>query len=56
MKLQAVLTWITGVLTAIYLVMAASHIDWHATTSLPCASVPAFVGALTLVMTGTGLG
>ena len=56
MKLQAVLTWITGVLTVIYLVMAASHIDWHATTSLPCASVPAFVGALTLVMTGTGLG
>lgn len=56
MKLQAVLTWITGVLTVIYLVMAVSHIDWHAATSLPSASFPAFVGALTLIMTGTGLG
>ena len=56
MKLQAVLTWITGVLTVIYLIMAVGHIDWHAATSLPSASFPAFIGALTLVMTGTGLG
>ena len=56
MKLQAVLTWITGILTVIYLVMAVSHIDWHAATSLPAASFPAFVGTLTLIMTGTGLG
>jgi len=56
MKLQAVLTWITGILTVIYLVMAVSHINWHTATSLPAASFPAFVGALTLIMTGTGLG
>lgn len=54
MKLQAVLTWITGILTVIYLVMAVSHINWHTATSLPAASFPAFVGALTLIMTGTG--
>lgn len=47
---------IPGVLTVIYLIMAVGHIDWHAATSLPSASFPAFIGALTLVMTGTGLG
>ncbi|MSS46679.1 allantoin permease [Cutibacterium sp. WCA-380-WT-3A] len=56
MKLQAFLTWITGILTVIYLAMAVSHINWHAATSLPSASFPGFIGALTLIMTGTGLG
>ncbi|MGK2310283.1 purine-cytosine permease family protein [Cutibacterium sp. V947] len=56
MKLQAILTWITGVLTVIYLIMAVGHIDWHAAICLPSASFPAFIGTLTLIMTGTGLG
>lgn len=56
MRLQGVLTWITGILTIIYLIMAVPHIHWAAATSLPSGSVPAVIGALTLVMTGTGLG
>ncbi|MDO5672315.1 MAG: cytosine permease [Actinomycetaceae bacterium] len=56
MKVQTWITYITGVITVIYLFLTVSHIDMGAIGSLPSGSVAAFIGALTMVATGFGLG
>jgi purine-cytosine permease-like protein len=56
MRLQAWLTWITGIVTVVYIVMTADHIHWDAVAALPSGSWQAVSGALVLVMTGFGLG
>ncbi|MDO5629774.1 MAG: allantoin permease, partial [Mobilicoccus sp.] len=49
-------TWITGGITIIYVALTVGHIDWAVVAGLPHGSVGAVVGALTMVMTGFGLG
>ncbi|WP_026460399.1 purine-cytosine permease family protein [Schaalia suimastitidis] len=56
MKLQSILTWLTGITTIIYVFLVVPHIDWAAVMSIPSGSVAGMIGALTMVMTGTGLG
>ena len=56
MKLQSVLTWITGAVTILYIILAFSHIDFAAVLSRPGGSIGQVIGALVMVMTGFGLG
>jgi NCS1 family nucleobase:cation symporter-1 len=56
MKLQVWITWITGVLTVIYIILALPHIDFAKVLALPGGSGEALIGALVFVMTGFGLG
>jgi purine-cytosine permease-like protein len=56
MKLQAVITVITGVLTVIYFILVADKIHWTTVSGLPSGSAQAFLGATVLVATGFGLG
>ncbi|WP_115726695.1 purine-cytosine permease family protein [Actinomyces culturomici] len=56
MKMQAVLTWLTGITTIIYVFLVVPHIDWAALMSIPSGSLAATIGAATMVMTGMGLG
>ena len=56
MRMQSVLTWVTGVITVLYVVMTFNHIDWSAVSAMPSGSAGAMVGALVMVMTGFGLG
>lgn len=56
MKLQSVLTWITGAVTVLYVILAFSHIDFAAVLSRPDGSIGQVIGALVMVMTGFGLG
>lgn len=56
MKVQTWITWATGVLTVIYLILVAGRIDWTALGSLPAGNAAAFIGALVMVTTGFGLG
>src|SRR3954452_2991106 len=56
MRMQTVITWVTGVLTIVYIVLVADEIDWSAVTSAPNGSAAAFIGALVFVMTGYGFG
>lgn len=56
MKLQSVLTWITGAITIVYAALTIGHIDMDAVMSLPSGSPQAVIGALVMVMTGFGLG
>jgi nucleobase:cation symporter-1, NCS1 family len=56
MRMQTVITIVTGVLTVVYVVLVADEIDWSAVSSHPAGSTTAFIGALIFVMTGYGLG
>src|SRR3954466_2303874 len=56
MRMQTHVTWVTGILTVVYIVLVADHMDWSAVSSLPSGTFAAFVGALVLAMTGYGFG
>ena len=56
MKLQSLLTWVTGAVTILYIILAIPHIDLAAVASLPRGSMGQVIGALVMVMTGFGLG
>jgi NCS1 family nucleobase:cation symporter-1 len=56
MRLQVWITWITAVLTVIYIVLTLPRIDLGAVGNLAAGSPQAVIGALVFVMTGFGLG
>ena len=56
MRLQSVLTWVTGIVTLVYIALTIKDVDWAAVQALPSGSPQAVIGALVLVMTGFGLG
>ena len=56
MRMQSVLTWVTGIVTVGYILLTLKDVDWSAVQSLPSGPAQAVVGALVLVMTGFGLG
>lgn len=56
MKLQSVLTWITGGMTVVFLFVTFNHIDFAAAFARPDGTFAQTIGALVMVMTGFGLG
>ncbi|USQ80667.1 purine-cytosine permease family protein [Ornithinimicrobium faecis] len=56
MRMQSVLTWVTGLVTIGYIAITFRDIDLSAATALPAGSNQALIGALVMVMTGFGLG
>ncbi|MPQ98946.1 allantoin permease [Modestobacter sp. I12A-02628] len=56
MRMQRVITVVSGVLTMAFLALVLPDVDWSAVTSAPAGSTAVFVGALVFVMTGYGLG
>ena len=56
MRLQSVLTWITGAVTVAYVAMTVGDVDWAAVSAVPSGPPQAVIGALVMVMTGFGLG
>ncbi len=56
MRLQRLITVVTGVLTVVYVVLVVPEIDWAAVTSVPSGSPQAVVGAAVFMLTGFGLG
>ncbi len=56
MRMQSVLTWITGIATVVYVALTVDEIDWSAVQDVPGGSAQQLVGALVMVMTGFGLG
>ncbi|MBP2477896.1 purine-cytosine permease-like protein [Crossiella equi] len=55
MRLQTVITVVTGVLTIVYIGLVAGHAHWDTVTALPDGSAQQFTGALVFLMTGFGL-
>src|SRR4029078_9878353 len=56
MRMQSVLTWVTGIVTVGYILLTLKDVEWSAVQALPSGPPQAVVGALVLVMTGFGLG
>ena len=56
MRMQAIITVVTAVLTVVYIVLVAHHIHWHTVSNIHSGSTQAFLGALIFVASGFGLG
>src|SRR6201996_3789419 len=56
MRLQTIITVITGVLTVIYFILVADKIHWDTVSHLKSGSTAEFIGAIIFVITGFGLG
>jgi len=56
MRMQAIITVVTGALTIVFIALTVKHIDWHVVSHLHSGSFQATIGALVFVMTGFGLG
>ena len=55
-RLQTVITIVTGVATVVFIALVADHIHWHTVSGIHSGSAKAVIGALVFVMTGFGLG
>ena len=55
-RLQSVLTWLTGAATIVFMALTIPHIRWDAVLSAPAGSAQQMIGAFVMVMTGFGLG
>src|SRR5579863_1839319 len=56
MRMQAVITVITGVLTLMFIALTFKDVKWHAVSHVASGSPQHLIGALVFVMTGFGLG
>src|SRR5882757_5525408 len=56
MRLQLIITIVTGVVTVVYLITVLPLIDFGKVATAPAGSIAAVVGALVFMMTGFGLG
>jgi NCS1 family nucleobase:cation symporter-1 len=56
MRMQAVITVVTGALTVVFIWLVADKIHWHTVSAIPGGSSQKLLGALVFMMTGFGLG
>src|SRR6201986_438697 len=56
MRLQTVITIVTGIATVGFIALVADQIHWHTVSAIHSGSAQAVIGALVFVMTGFGLG
>jgi NCS1 family nucleobase:cation symporter-1 len=56
MRLQTFITVITAVLTVVYVILVADHIQWATVSAISAGSAQQMIGALVFLMTGFGLG
>jgi len=56
MRMQVIITVVTGILTIVFIALTVKHISWHVVSHVHSGSFQLVIGALVLVMTGFGLG
>ncbi|WP_159797460.1 purine-cytosine permease family protein [Puerhibacterium puerhi] len=56
MRLQVLITVLTGVLTVVYVLLVVDHVDWSAVAAISGGGTPQVIGGLVFMMTGFGLG
>ena len=56
MRMQMVITIVTGVLTVLYILLVLNHIDLGAVAALPAGDAPHVIGGFVFMLTGFGLG
>src|ERR1022692_1307243 len=55
MRMQAVITVVTAVLTVGFIILVVDKIHWHTVAAIPSGSAEKLIGALVFTMTGFGL-
>ncbi|MEO6942912.1 MAG: cytosine permease [Terrimesophilobacter sp.] len=56
MKMQVVITIVTGILTIIYIVLVFHYIDFATVAAIPSGGIEQIIGGFVFMMTGFGLG
>jgi NCS1 family nucleobase:cation symporter-1 len=56
MRMQAVITVVTAILTIVFIALTIHHIKWHVVSHVASGSAQSTIGALVFLMTGFGLG
>jgi nucleobase:cation symporter-1, NCS1 family len=56
MRMQTVITIVTGALTVAFIALVADKIHWHVVSAIPSGSAEHLIGALVFMMTAFGLG
>lgn len=56
MKLQSVLTWLTGGITVLYILLSLHKIHWPTVAAIESGNLGQVLGATMMMMTGFGLG
>ena len=56
MRMQLIITVITGVLTVAFILLSTSHVDLTTVGAIPTGSTQSVIGAFVFVLTGFGLG
>ena len=56
MRMQTIITVVTGVLTVMFIILVADKIHWSTVSAIPAGSAEAVIGGLVFMMTGFGLG
>ena len=56
MRMQVIITVVTGILTILFIGLTAKHVSWHVVSHVHSGSFQLTIGALVFVMTGFGLG
>lgn len=56
MRLETGITIVTAILTVIYILLSAKHIEWSTVSAIPSGSTQQVIGATIFLMTGFGLG
>ncbi len=56
MRMQTVLTWLTGAITLLFIILTVPHIDFDKVASIPAGTPQQTIGAFVMVVTGFGLG
>ncbi len=55
-RIQMWFTYAFAVLTLVFMALEVSHIDWHEVGRLPSSGLTGFLGGLSIVMAGLGIG
>lgn len=56
MRMQAIITVVTGVLSVVFIVLTFKHISWHVVSSAHAGSLESVIGGFVFVVSGFGLG
>jgi purine-cytosine permease-like protein len=56
MRMQTIITIVTGLLTIIYIALVFGHIDFAAISAIPAGGIAQVIGGFVFMMTGFGLG
>ncbi len=56
LRIQMWFTWAFAVLTVVFMALVWSDIDWHRVSTLPRGSLVQFVGGMSVIMAGLGIG